>query len=137
MKKKIVLLKITGEILSHNDKKKLDAKRICSIAEQIKQLAESHYFGIVIGGGNFFRGSKQGKELGLTPSVAHQVGMLATMMNGLPSSLFCVVPSPEIGAPISQQGIKSALAKGLCLIFNTNAVLYAAKNKSFGSIVQS
>lgn len=129
MSKKIILLKLTGEVLSRNDKQHLNADTIISIAEQIKKLSDTHYFGIVIGGGNFFRGTKQGQVLGLTSSVGHQVGMLATMMNGLivkdlfeqhglPSSLFCAVPSPEIGAPISQQAIKTALARGNCVIFS-------------------
>ncbi|MGE0207054.1 MAG: uridine monophosphate kinase [Candidatus Babeliales bacterium] len=129
MSKKIVLLKITGEILVGQDNHSLDKRMVCTIADQIKALADSYYFGIVIGGGNFFRGSRQGKQLGLTPSVGHQVGMLATMMNGLivkdifeshglPSSLFCAVPAPEIGAPVSHQAINSALAKGQCLIFS-------------------
>jgi uridylate kinase len=128
MAKKIVLLKLTGEILARNHQN-LEADTVIAIADQIKKLADTHYFGIVIGGGNFFRGTKQGNALGITPSVGHQVGMLATMMNGLivkdlfeqhelPSSLFCAVPSPEIGAPISQQGVKTALAKGHCLIFS-------------------
>ena len=129
MSKKIVLLKLTGEILAPNKENLLNADLLESIAEQIKTLSDSHYFGIVIGGGNFFRGTKQGKALGMTPSVGHQVGMLATMMNGLivkdlfeqhglPSSLFCALPSPEVGAPVSEQAIKSALSKGHCVIFS-------------------
>jgi len=127
MTKKIVLLKLTGEILSKD--RQLDPEKVIAIANQIKQLSSTHYFGIVIGGGNFFRGTRQGTALGLTPSVGHQVGMLATMMNGLivkdlfeqqnlPSSLFCAVPSPEIGAPVSHQAINAALAKGHCIVFS-------------------
>ncbi len=129
MHKKTILLKITGEVLAPTNKQQLEATEVISIAKQIKQLADSHYFGIVIGGGNFFRGTKQGAMLGLTPAVGHQIGMLATMMNGLivkdlfekqglASSLFCAVPAPEIGAPVSYQAIKSALAKGQCVIFS-------------------
>lgn len=129
MQKKTILLKITGEVLTPPNSQQLDATKIIDLAQQIKQLSDSHYFGIVIGGGNFFRGTKQGTALGITPAVGHQVGMLATMMNGLivkdlfekeglASSLFCAIPAPEIGAPISDQAIKSALAKGHCVIFS-------------------
>ena len=127
-RKKTILLKITGEILLSPSSGKLDKTHLCSLAEQIKQLRDTHYFGIVSGGGNFFRGSVQGKHLGITPTIGHQVGMLATMMNGLliqdifeqhgvPSSVFCAVPSPEIGKPISQQSIQTAKEKGQCMIF--------------------
>lgn len=127
MPKKIILLKLTGEIFLSPDRT-LTRDLINSIAMQIHNLASTHFFGIVIGGGNFFRGSKQGKTLGITPSVAHQIGMLATMMNGLmikdifeqhaiPCTLFCAVPAPEIGTPISQQAISSAQAREHCMVF--------------------
>lgn len=125
--KRTVLLKITGEVLLGHDKE-LDSSHIRNIALQIKKLQKTHQFGIVIGGGNFFRGAKQGKQLGISPSVGHQIGMLGTMMNGLilkdifeqhdvSCSLFCAVPSAEVGMPISQQAIELALAKERCPIF--------------------
>lgn len=126
--KKYILLKITGEALSKSADNGIDSFVIRSIAQQILSLRETHYFGIVIGGGNFFRGSKQGAQLGLSPSVGHQIGMLATMMNGLilrdvfeqeglPTTLFTAIPSSEIGVPISDQGIKNALDNDICMVF--------------------
>lgn len=125
---KTILLKLTGAALLDQSNQSLSKELICSIAEQIKELQESHYFGIVIGGGNFFRGSQHGKQLEITPAVGHQVGMLATVMNGLilkdifeqhdvTSSLFCAIPSGEIGMPISQQAINHARNKHQCMIF--------------------
>lgn len=143
--KKRILLKLTGEIFLSSDKKTLSPVSLHAIIAQIKQLAPSHQFGIVVGGGNFFRGSIQGKTMGMTPSMGHQVGMLATMMNGIilkdlleqndmPTSLFSAIPCPEIGSAISQQAIDNALHKNNTLIFiggtgnpffttDTNAVL--------------
>jgi len=143
--RKKILLKITGEIFFERTTKKLSASAIKDLANQIKQLESTHQFGIVVGGGNFFRGTQHGVALGMTPSVGHQVGMLATMMNGLilkdlfeqhglSTSLFCAIPCPEVGSPISQQAIASALQKNNTLIFiggtgnpffttDTNAVL--------------
>jgi uridylate kinase len=128
MIRKRILLKVTGEVLLSSDKHTLDGNLLGAIAQQIKHLSATHYFGIVIGGGNFFRGSKHGKALGITPSVGHQIGMLATMMNGLivkdvfekngiDSTIFCAVPASEVGRPISQQAIESALSKEQCMIF--------------------
>lgn len=126
--KKTILLKLTGEVFMSRDKKSLDNTMLISIAQQIKQLENTYYFGIVIGGGNFFRGNTHGKALGITPSIGHQIGMLATVMNGLiikdlfeqqgiVSTLFCAVPSSEIGVTISQQAIQHSIEKGSCLIF--------------------
>lgn len=123
-----ILLKLTGEVLLQPSSHTLNDCLVRSIAQQIKQLESTHRFGIVIGGGNFFRGSVQGAALKLTPSIGHQIGMLATMMNGLiikdlfeqeglPSTLFCAVPASEIGAPISHQAIENALLNKKLLIF--------------------
>ncbi len=145
MGKKRILLKLTGEILFARDKSALSATKLNQVIDQIKKLASTHQFGIVVGGGNFFRGRQHGKKLGMTASVGHQVGMLATMMNGLilkdlfeqrnmHTSLFCAIPCPEIGAPTSQQAILSAMKREDMMVFtggtgnpffttDTNAVL--------------
>ncbi len=126
--KKTILLKLTGEIFLSPLTKNLDNAMIKNIAKQIKHLSPHYYFGIVIGGGNFFRGNVQGKALNITTSVGHQIGMLATIMNGLiikdlfeqeeiPSTVFCALPSSEIGTPISQQAIKQTMEQGTCIIF--------------------
>mgnify|MGYP000563148978 CR=1 FL=1 len=78
-----ILLKITGEVFFDRKTQQLSACVINDIIRQIKQLESTHQFGIVIGGGNFFRGNQHGKRLGMTAAIGHQIGMLATMMNGL------------------------------------------------------
>lgn len=147
MSKKKILLKMTGEVLLDKDHRTLTARTINNLIEQIKSLQQTYLFGIVIGGGNFFRGNMQGKTMGVHPAIAHQIGMLGTMMNGLilkdlceqhevKAELFCAMPSPEIGKPIAQQTIMSGLANGSLLIFtggtgnpffttDTNAILRA------------
>lgn len=125
--KKRILLKLTGEIFL-NKERHLTASLASNIVAQIKQLNETHQFGIVIGGGNFFRGSQHGTQMGIRNSVAHQIGMLGTMMNGLmlkdlieqqelPAELFCAMPSPEVGIAISPQTINECLHDGCTLIF--------------------
>lgn len=143
--RKTILLKLTGDIIAHTPTG-LNADRVRLIASQIKQLNDFQ-FSIVTGGGNFFRGAKQGDEVAITHQVSHYVGMLATTMNGLiiqdifeaagiATILFSALEMPEIGVPISPQNIRRALEKGSCLIFtggmgnpyfttDTNAVLRA------------
>ncbi|KKP35567.1 MAG: Uridylate kinase [candidate division TM6 bacterium GW2011_GWF2_32_72] len=151
--KKSILLKLTGEALLSQDKSHMDPSKILDIARQIKELQGSVTFGIVIGGGNIFRGKLQSKQLGISEAVGHQIGMLATQMNGLilkdlflqkgiHTSLFCAVPSPEVGKPIAQQAIDSAIECGDCLIFSggtgnpffstdTNAILRGLQIKAY------
>lgn len=143
--RKKILLKLTGEIFLDRETKSLSAEAINSVIMQIKKLNHTHQFGIVVGGGNFFRGNEHGKRLGITPSVGHQIGMLATLMNGLilkdlleqqglHAALLCAMPAPEIGEAISQQNINHALDHDCTIIFaggtgnpffttDTNAIL--------------
>lgn len=127
MSKKRILLKLTGEIFLDKDGAPT-SENVRSVIAQIKTLSDQFQFGIVIGGGNFFRGSQHGARMGVRSSVGHQIGMLATMMNGLmlkdfieqddlSAELLCAMPSPEIGKPISQQSIQTSLKKDEILIF--------------------
>lgn len=127
-RKKRILLKLTGEIFLNKDHTELVPDTVNAVIKQIKELQETHQFGIVVGGGNFFRGSQHGTSMGIRAAISHQIGMLGTMMNGLmlkdlidqhglQASLFCAMPSPEIGKPIAQQTITSALKDDHILIF--------------------
>lgn len=126
--KKRILLKLTGEIFLDPATHTLSSQRILAIIEQIKQIQDTYQFGIVVGGGNFFRGNNEGIKLGMTPSVGHQAGMLATMINGLiikdlfeqaniSTDLFCAITCPEVGTSISNQAITLALNAGRTLVF--------------------
>lgn len=78
-----VLLKLSGEALSGAGERGLDAGAIDTIATQIAEVSRTGVrLAVVVGGGNIIRGS----ELSETVSVratADQMGMLATMVNGL------------------------------------------------------
>ncbi|PKN03205.1 UMP kinase [Candidatus Dependentiae bacterium HGW-Dependentiae-1] len=125
---KRILLKITGKLFTGPDGKTADATAVRALIPQLAVLAKSHCVGIVIGGGNFFRGSQQGTALGITPSVGHQVGMLATLMNGLmlqdllaqqglTSTLLSALPCPTVGHCICPQAINQALTRGDIILF--------------------
>ncbi len=82
-KPKRLLLKLSGEILMGDKPFGIDAEECCKIASALKNFISSGYeIGVVIGGGNLFRGSNL-KQLGMERTPADQMGMLATLINGI------------------------------------------------------
>ncbi|MBQ5395684.1 MAG: UMP kinase [Alistipes sp.] len=80
---KRILLKLSGESLQGEQKYGLSPAVLQSYAEQIKAAAETGVqIGIVIGGGNIFRGL-QGAKKGFDRVKGDQMGMLATIINSL------------------------------------------------------
>ncbi len=80
-KYKRVLLKLSGEALAGEQKVGLNEGVVSKVVDQIVKVhAMGVEMGIVIGGGNFWRG-RQGTNI--ERSVADQMGMLATVMNSL------------------------------------------------------
>ena len=78
-----VLLKISGEALAGQRKTGLDFAILRSVCSAVKQcLDEGVETGIVVGGGNFWRGAKDGGGK-MERSRADHMGMLATVMNAL------------------------------------------------------
>ncbi len=120
--KRLILLKLTGDILAEQQNQAVE------LVTQIKQLSSTHQFAIVIGGGNFWRGNQQGQQFKIKAAVAHQVGLLATVMNALilqeifwqhdlPTTVLSAVDCPRIAAPVSNNNIRTALNQAHCLIF--------------------
>lgn len=78
---KRVLLKLSGEALAGDKKIGLDYSIIAKICESIKKCADiGVQMGIVVGGGNFWRGRSSGA---MDRTRADHIGMLATTMNAL------------------------------------------------------
>ena len=76
---KRVLLKLSGEALAGEKKTGFDEATCIKVAEQVKKLVDDGIqVGIVIGGGNFWRGRSSEK---IDRTKADQIGMLATVMN--------------------------------------------------------
>ena len=74
-----ILLKLSGEALAGEKKTGFDEATVIEVAKQIKTIAEEGLqIGIVIGGGNFWRG-RSSENIDRTK--ADQIGMLATIMN--------------------------------------------------------
>ena len=84
---KRVLLKLSGEALAGEKKSGFDEETVLKVARQIKAVAEEGIqVGIVIGGGNFWRGRTSET---INRSKADQIGMLATVMNCIYVSDLC------------------------------------------------
>lgn len=76
---KRVLLKLSGEALAGPKKTGFDEATVIGVAKQVKVLVdEGVEIGVVIGGGNFWRGRTSEN---IDRSKADQIGMLATVMN--------------------------------------------------------
>ena len=82
-KYKRILLKLSGESLMGEKQYGIDEKRLAEYAAQIKEIHEQGVqIGIVIGGGNIFRGLS-GANKGFDRVKGDQMGMLATVINSL------------------------------------------------------
>ena len=80
---KRILLKLSGESLAGESKQGIDTQRLAEYAEQVKAIAQKGIqVGIVIGGGNIFRGLS-GAPKGFDRVKGDQMGMLATVINSL------------------------------------------------------
>ena len=80
---KRILLKLSGESLMGNQGYGIDAERLSDYARQIKEVSEMGVqIGIVIGGGNIFRGLS-GSQKGFDRVKGDQMGMCATVINSL------------------------------------------------------
>lgn len=78
---KRILLKLSGEVLAGNAGHGIDfdtVNRVCSIIKEVSDMGVQ--IGIVVGGGNFWRGRSSGK---MDRTRADHMGMLATVINSL------------------------------------------------------
>jgi uridylate kinase len=80
---KRVLLKLSGEALLGARGHGIDFERIAAIARELKEIRDLGVeLAIMIGGGNIFRGNR-GTEAGMDRASADQMGLLATVINGI------------------------------------------------------
>lgn len=83
IKYKRILLKISGEALAGEQHRGLDFTVVNSVCSVIRQCVDAGVqIGLVIGGGNFWRGVKDGADK-MQRSHADSMGMLATVMNSI------------------------------------------------------
>ncbi len=78
-----ILLKLSGESLLGKHSYGIDLERALAIAQEIQEVhALGVQVAIMIGGGNIFRGIR-GSEAGMDRAAADQMGLLATVINGI------------------------------------------------------
>ena len=123
---KRVLLKLSGEALAGEQKRGFDEATVTEVAKQIKTIVdEGLQVGIVIGGGNFWRGRTSGA---MDRSKADQIGMLATIMNCIYVSDICryVGLKTEVFTPFvcgafttlySKDAVEETFAEGKVVFF--------------------
>ncbi|MCQ2207794.1 MAG: UMP kinase [Paludibacteraceae bacterium] len=110
---KRILLKLSGESLMGEKGYGIDEKRLADYAEQIKEIHEMGIqIGIVIGGGNIFRGLS-GASKGFDRVKGDQMGMLATVINSLAlqSALKVVGVQAEVLTAIRMEPIGNFYSK--------------------------
>lgn len=102
-----ILLKLSGEALMGDEGFGIDPKVLDRMAQEVKELVElGIQVGVVIGGGNLFRGEGLAKA-GMNRVVGDHMGMLATVMNGLAmrDALHRAYVNARLMSAISLQGV--------------------------------
>lgn len=99
-KYKRILLKLSGEVLAGKEGKGLDFDTVTTVCKVIKEACDmGAQIGIVVGGGNFWRGRSSGE---MDRPRADQMGMLATTINSL-----------ALQDTLEQLGVKAQVLTGL------------------------
>ncbi len=125
---KRILLKLSGEALMGQQKFGMEHQACKQIAQSIKEIHElGLQIGIVVGGGNIFRGN-QAEAFGFARTPADHIGMLATTINGLvlqqtlaslgvDSRVMSALNTDSIVEPYHWGHANHSLHKGMIVIF--------------------
>ena len=120
---KRILLKLSGEALQGEEGFGIDPSILDRMALEIKELVEMGVeVGVVLGGGNLFRGAKLAKA-GMNRVVGDHMGMLATVMNGLAmrDSLF--------RADVNAKLMSAFQLNGICDTYNWSEAIKMLREK--------
>ena len=125
-----ILLKLSGEALQGDGEFGIDPKILNRMALEIKELVEMGVeVGLVIGGGNLFRGEGLAKA-GMNRVVGDHMGMLATVMNGLAmrDALHRAFVNSRLMSAIPLNGVCDAYnwADAISLLKSSRVVIFAA-----------
>ena len=142
-----ILLKISGEALGGEKGTGFDEPTMDAICGGVKKAHDlGVQIGIVVGGGNFWRGRSSGK---MERTLADKIGMLATVMNalavsdkleqlGVQTEVFTSITMPQVAPAFTRKDALRAMEEGKIAIFgggtgnpffstDTGAVLRAAE----------
>ncbi|MBP7866685.1 MAG: UMP kinase [Acidobacteria bacterium] len=123
-----VLLKVSGEALQGKTTEPFDPEFLDYLGNEISEVAELGYeVGIVVGGGNIFRGLS-GKDFGVERVTGDYMGMLATLINclaisealnrkGCKTRVLSPFFLPQVSDAVSWVNARQALEEGFVVLF--------------------
>ena len=126
-----ILLKISGEALGGEKGTGFDEPTMDAICGGVKKAHElGVQIGIVVGGGNFWRGRSSGK---MERTLADKIGMLATVMNalavsdkleqlGVPTEVFTSITMPQVAQPFTRKDALRAVEVSADVMFKATMV---------------
>ena len=123
-----ILLKLSGEVLAGQGSFGIDPERVEAMAAEVAEVAQSGVqIGLVVGGGNFFRGVAAAAKH-MDRVAADHMGMLATVINALalqdalekahvPTRVMTAIEMHEVAEPYIRRRAIRHLEKGRIVIF--------------------
>jgi uridylate kinase len=123
-----VLLKLSGEVMAGDGSFGIDAGRVAALAEEVAEVARTGVqIGLVVGGGNFFRGVAAAAR-NMDRVSADHMGMLATVINalalqdalekqGAPTRVMTAIEMHEVAEPYIRRRAIRHLEKGRIVVF--------------------
>ncbi len=125
---KRVLLKLSGEVMAGDGSFGIDAGRVAALAEEVAEVARKGVqIGLVVGGGNFFRGVAAAAR-NMDRVSADHMGMLATVINalalqdalekqGAPTRVMTAIEMHQVAEPYIRRRAIRHLEKGRIVVF--------------------
>jgi uridylate kinase len=125
---KRILLKLSGEVLAGEGGFGIDQERLHSMAREVAEVVQAGVqVGLVVGGGNFFRGVQAAAKK-MDRVTADHMGMLATVINslalqdalerqGVPTRVMTAITIPSVAEPYIRRRAIRHLEKGRIVIF--------------------
>ena len=123
-----ILLKLSGEVLAGDGSFGIDPERVKALAAEVAEVAQSGVqIGLVVGGGNFFRGVAAAAQ-NMERVTADHMGMLATVINalalqdalekaGAPTRVMTAIEMHSVAEPYIRRRAIRHLEKGRMVIF--------------------
>jgi len=123
-----ILLKLSGEVMAGHGSFGVDPARVKALAEEVSEVARAGVqIGLVVGGGNFFRGVAAAAQH-MDRVAADHMGMLATVINalalqdaleqqGVPTRVMTAITMNEVAEPYIRRRAIRHLEKGRIVIF--------------------
>jgi uridylate kinase len=123
-----LILKLSGESLTGDKSFGIDPKSCHKVAKVLKNIHDQQLeLGVVIGGGNIFRGASL-KAIGIAPTPSDHIGLLATLMNaiaieetlnqlGTKAKVFTAIDCPKVAESFHWKKSIDALKSGHIVLF--------------------